>query len=138
MVLSWSCCSGELTEIGEGGTTLSGGQQQRVSLARALYRDADVFLMDDVLSALDARVAREVHTHTLITAQHLRRMLDHPLGPTPIQQLRTLSRKPSFSCSPVLHAWLACAHTELFCHRHYYDFVPHVSMILLCCKLCGL
>lgn len=51
---------GELTEIGEGGTTLSGGQQQRVSLARALYRDADIYLMDDVLSALDARVAREV------------------------------------------------------------------------------
>lgn len=50
-----------MTEIGEGGTTLSGGQQQRVSLARALYRDADVYLMDDVLSALDAKVAREVN-----------------------------------------------------------------------------
>jgi ABC-type multidrug transport system fused ATPase/permease subunit len=61
----------ELTEIGEGGTTLSGGQQQRVSLARALYRDADVYLMDDVLSALDARVAREVFNNVLSSTGYL-------------------------------------------------------------------
>ena len=53
------------TEIGEHGTTLSGGQRQRVSLARACYRDADVYLLDDVLSALDARVGRHVFERVL-------------------------------------------------------------------------
>jgi len=40
---------GELTEIGERGVNLSGGQKQRVSLARAVYADADVYLLDDPL-----------------------------------------------------------------------------------------
>jgi ABC-type bacteriocin/lantibiotic exporter with double-glycine peptidase domain len=50
-----------LTEIGEKGTNLSGGQKQRVSLARAIYADADVVLLDDPLSALDAHVAKEIY-----------------------------------------------------------------------------
>ena len=48
---------GDLTEIGEKGLTLSGGQKQRVALARAFYADADVYLLDDCLSAVDAHVA---------------------------------------------------------------------------------
>lgn len=45
---------GEWTEIGERGITLSGGQKARVSLARAIYADSDVVLLDDPLSAVDA------------------------------------------------------------------------------------
>jgi ABC-type multidrug transport system fused ATPase/permease subunit len=45
---------GDLTEIGEKGVTLSGGQKARVALARACYRQADVYLLDDVLSAVDS------------------------------------------------------------------------------------
>jgi ATP-binding cassette subfamily C (CFTR/MRP) protein 1 len=48
--------AGDLTEIGERGINLSGGQKQRVSLARAAYQDADVYLLDDPLSAVDAHV----------------------------------------------------------------------------------
>ncbi len=48
--------SGLLTEIGEKGINLSGGQKARVSLARTLYSNADVILMDDPLSAVDANV----------------------------------------------------------------------------------
>ena len=45
------------TEIGEKGITLSGGQKARVSLARSLYSDRDILLLDDVLSAVDVHVA---------------------------------------------------------------------------------
>ncbi|EPS73599.1 hypothetical protein M569_01152, partial [Genlisea aurea] len=50
----------DLTEIGERGVNISGGQKQRVSMARAVYSDADVYIFDDPLSALDAHVARQV------------------------------------------------------------------------------
>ena len=49
---------GDLTEIGERGVTLSGGQKQRVSIARAVYADADVIILDDPLSAVDSHVGR--------------------------------------------------------------------------------
>jgi ABC-type multidrug transport system fused ATPase/permease subunit len=52
--------NGDLTEIGERGVNISGGQKQRVSIARAIYANADVFLFDDPLSALDAHVGQEV------------------------------------------------------------------------------
>ncbi|KAL1697054.1 P-loop containing nucleoside triphosphate hydrolase protein [Schizophyllum commune] len=49
---------GDLTEIGEAGINLSGGQKQRINIARALYSDADIVLLDDPLSAVDAHVGR--------------------------------------------------------------------------------
>ncbi|KAF7686818.1 canalicular multispecific organic anion transporter 1 [Silurus meridionalis] len=51
---------GAQTEIGEKGINLSGGQKQRVSLARAAYSSADVFLLDDPLSAVDAHVGKHL------------------------------------------------------------------------------
>ncbi|RZC91252.1 hypothetical protein C5167_027316 [Papaver somniferum] len=48
---------GDLTEIGERGINLSGGQKQRIQLARALYQDADIYLLDDPFSAVDADTA---------------------------------------------------------------------------------
>ncbi|KAI1899161.1 hypothetical protein AGOR_G00058700 [Albula goreensis] len=51
---------GDLTVIGDRGATLSGGQKARVNLARAVYQDADIYLLDDPLSAVDAEVGRHL------------------------------------------------------------------------------
>ncbi|OAQ30498.1 hypothetical protein K457DRAFT_31633 [Linnemannia elongata AG-77] len=51
---------GDRTEIGEQGIALSGGQKQRVSLARAIYSDASVLLLDDCLSAVDTHTGRHI------------------------------------------------------------------------------
>ncbi|XP_039702279.1 canalicular multispecific organic anion transporter 2-like isoform X2 [Pteropus medius] len=56
---------GDQTEIGEKGINLSGGQQQRVSLARAVYSNADIFLLDDPLSAVDSHVAKHIFDHVI-------------------------------------------------------------------------
>ncbi|KAF9935468.1 hypothetical protein BGZ67_003418 [Mortierella alpina] len=57
--------AGDLSEIGERGINLSGGQKQRVSLARAVYGDADVYLLDDPLSAVDAHVDQHLWTNVI-------------------------------------------------------------------------
>ena len=53
------------TEIGEKGINLSGGQKQRISLARAVYADADFYIMDDPLSAVDVHVGRHIFDHCI-------------------------------------------------------------------------
>ena len=54
------------TEIGEKGVNLSGGQKARVSLARALYSDRDIYLLDDVLSAVDVHVGQFLMEKTIL------------------------------------------------------------------------
>ncbi|CAJ2659633.1 unnamed protein product [Trifolium pratense] len=51
---------GDLSEIGERGVNLSGGQKQRIQLARALYENADIYLLDDPFSAVDAHTAKSL------------------------------------------------------------------------------
>lgn len=52
--------AGDLTEIGEKGINLSGGQKARIALARAVYANRDIVLMDDPISALDANVRKAI------------------------------------------------------------------------------
>lgn len=54
---------GDKTQIGERGINVSGGQKQRVSIARAVYSEADIYLIDDALSALDLNVGTKVMKH---------------------------------------------------------------------------
>ncbi|EHB12549.1 Multidrug resistance-associated protein 5 [Heterocephalus glaber] len=74
-----SCClrpdlailpNSDLTEIGERGANLSGGQRQRISLARALYSDRSIYILDDPLSALDAHVGNHIFNSAI--RKHLR------------------------------------------------------------------
>ncbi|XP_012537913.1 multidrug resistance-associated protein 4 isoform X2 [Monomorium pharaonis] len=51
---------GDKTLVGDRGTALSGGQRARINLARAVYRDADIYLFDDPLSAVDTHVGRHL------------------------------------------------------------------------------
>ncbi|XP_064352540.1 multidrug resistance-associated protein 1 isoform X3 [Camelus dromedarius] len=52
--------NGDQTEIGERGVNISGGQKHRVSLARAVYSGADIYLLDDPLSAVDVHVGKQL------------------------------------------------------------------------------
>ncbi|KAK5646961.1 hypothetical protein RI129_005425 [Pyrocoelia pectoralis] len=78
--------SADLTVVGEQGVILSGGQRARISLARAIYREADIYLLDDPLSAVDTHVARELfeecvtgflHGKTVILVTHQVQFLEN-------------------------------------------------------------
>jgi len=56
----------DFTAVGEAGNTLSGGQKTRISLARAIYADKDIYLLDDILATLDVRIARHVFQHVIL------------------------------------------------------------------------
>ncbi|XP_037925199.1 multidrug resistance-associated protein 4-like isoform X2 [Hermetia illucens] len=71
---------GDMTVIGDKGASLSGGQKARINLARAVYRQADVYLLDDPLSAVDAHVGRHLFEQVIgptgrLARRHVTRVL---------------------------------------------------------------
>lgn len=100
---------GDLSMVGERGAALSGGQKARVNLARALFYEADIYLLDDPLSALDPAVAKHIFDECFRT--FLRRktvlLVTHQVQfSTPAQKILLLFESPDFSYGPatkVLH-----------------------------------
>ena len=78
---------GDETEIGEKGINLSGGQKQRVSLARAVYSQSDLLLLDDPLSAVDVHVGKHIFQKVIgpegILQKTTRVLVTHGIGYLP-------------------------------------------------------
>ena len=72
---------GDLTQLGERGVSLSGGQKARVSLARAVYYDAEVYLLDDPLSAVDNKVGKHIFEKCIrgLLSDRLKILVTHQL-----------------------------------------------------------
>ncbi|GLU14361.1 hypothetical protein SLE2022_309370 [Rubroshorea leprosula] len=66
---------GDLTEIGQRGINMSGGQKQRIQLARAVYNDADIYLLDDPFSAVDAHTASTLFNDCVMTALKMKTVI---------------------------------------------------------------
>ncbi|XP_068126625.1 ATP-binding cassette sub-family C member 2-like [Hyperolius riggenbachi] len=82
---------GDQTEIGERGVNLSGGQKQRVSLARAVYSNADIYLLDDPLSAVDVHVGKHLFDKVIgqngLLRNKTRILVTHSLAVLPMADL---------------------------------------------------
>ena len=97
----------------ERGINLSGGQKQRIAIARALYADSDIYLLDDPLSALDSHTGEWVFQHAVLDYLHKRGktvvLVTHQTQYTPFAtQVR--------DCGKVFSPLLADATAFLLCY----------------------
>ena len=92
--------NGDLTEIGQRGVTLSGGQKARVGLARAVYSDAVIYLLDDPLSAVDTKVGRRLFESCLLghLSGRIRLLVTHQ-----IQYLKDVDRVVVMENGSIIH-----------------------------------
>ncbi|KAH7649627.1 hypothetical protein FG379_000887 [Cryptosporidium bovis] len=116
--------SGDLTMIGENGINLSGGQKQRISLARAVYQNPDIFILDDVFSALDNIVANNIFQEcilgllkdkTIILATNKLDVLTH------LDKVAFISNKELSYFGPPTE--------KLFSHPEFRDFLINMNKI---------
>ncbi|GFY83437.1 multidrug resistance-associated protein 14 [Actinidia rufa] len=108
----------DLTEIGERGVNLSGGQKQRIQLARALYQDADIYLLDDPFSAVDAHTATSLFNEYVMGALSTKTVL---LVTHQVDFLRAFDSVLLMSDGEIVHA--APYHQLLASSRDFQDLV---------------
>ncbi|MBA0840427.1 hypothetical protein Goarm_003011, partial [Gossypium armourianum] len=108
---------GDLTEIGQRGINMSGGQKQRIQLARAVYNDADVYLLDDPFSAVDA--------HTASVLFNVRKLLHLVLALELSQSLLLLSH-----CSVMLSLFLQL-NPPYNHHLYFHSLLPTTESVLV-------
>ncbi|KAI9038101.1 P-loop containing nucleoside triphosphate hydrolase protein [Aspergillus affinis] len=111
---------GDVTCIGEKGITLSGGQKQRISLARTIYADTDLILLDDPLSAVDEDVGQHIFKKairgllrgkTCILVTHSERVLGRCDRVLWLEKGRIISSKSSYHSQPSSELVLRTVHT---------------------------
>jgi ATP-binding cassette, subfamily C (CFTR/MRP), member 4 len=133
----------DATIVGDRGVQCSGGQKSRISLARALYRDADVVLLDDPISAVDAKVAQHIYQNAiqdicikrrkcvvLVTHQH--RFIDHDANVILMNDGKCTSFgsyqdfvncRPAMAVKSMFHEGIVCANETV--REAYLDMSKH-------------
>ena len=103
--------AGDETEIGEKGINLSGGQKQRVSLARAVYADSDIYLLDDPLSAVDTHVGQHIFDQVIgpngLLKNKTRVLVTHKINLLPFVDMIIVMKDGKVSESGTYHELLA-------------------------------
>jgi ABC-type multidrug transport system fused ATPase/permease subunit len=109
---------GDQTEIGERGLNLSGGQKQRIQLARALYQDSDIYLLDDPFSAVDAHTGSHLFRECILgmLASKTVVYVTHQMEFLPVADLILVS------LSSLLLVWIFQT-----CHNYCKNFNPNFN-----------
>ncbi|CAL5017928.1 unnamed protein product [Urochloa decumbens] len=112
---------GDLTQIGERGVTLSGGQKQRIQLARALYKNADIYLLDDPFSAVDAHTATILFNEYVMGALSGKTVLlvTHQVDFLPIfDSILLMSNGEIIRCAPYQDLMVSCQEFQNLVNAH--------------------
>ncbi|KAI9475097.1 P-loop containing nucleoside triphosphate hydrolase protein [Coemansia mojavensis] len=94
----------DMTEIGRQGINLSGGQKARLALARAIYNDADIYILDDILAAVDAQVEKHIIDNVLlgIIKDNTRILVTHSKHVVPLSDINIVVDNGNLSVSQAM------------------------------------
>ncbi|KAJ3683071.1 hypothetical protein LUZ60_013298 [Juncus effusus] len=109
------------TQIGERGVNLSGGQKQRLQLARALYQDADIYLLDDPFSAVDAHTASSLFNEYIMSALANKTVLlvTHQVDFLPaFDSILLMSEGEVLRAAPYQELFASCKEFQDLVHAH--------------------
>ncbi|KAF3341466.1 ABC transporter C family member 10-like isoform X1 [Carex littledalei] len=112
---------GDQTQIGERGINLSGGQKQRVQLARALYKNADTYLLDDPFSAVDAHTASSLFKEYVMGALANKTVLlvTHQVDFLPtFDRVMLMSEGEILRSAPFYELFASCKEFQDLVHAH--------------------
>ncbi|KAJ3708970.1 hypothetical protein LUZ61_012675 [Rhynchospora tenuis] len=118
---------GDQTQIGERGINLSGGQKQRIQLARALYQDADIYLLDDPFSAVDAHTASSLFHEYVLGALSNKTVIlvTHQVDFLPtFDSVLLMSDGEILQAAPFEELFASCKEFKDLIHAHKKTIIP--------------